>query len=90
MLDHVIGWLAKVWTNLALVPKKRLIIVFPFVATKTSLAWRSKRNVGSLMPCIRKSLFAAAAVENAVIAWLQLARLPGGCASSAQTTRPGV
>jgi hypothetical protein len=38
MLDHVIGWLAKVWTSLALVPKKRLIIVFPFVATKTSLA----------------------------------------------------
>jgi hypothetical protein len=33
--DNVIGWLATDWTNFALVPIKRLIIVFPFVAAKS-------------------------------------------------------
>jgi hypothetical protein len=39
----VTGWLAMVWTSLALVPMKRLNIVFPFVAEKAVPSRRLRR-----------------------------------------------
>jgi hypothetical protein len=41
--ENVTGWLAMDWTNLALVPNKRLIIEVPFVAAKRIPSRRSGR-----------------------------------------------
>jgi hypothetical protein len=90
MLDHVIGWLAKVWTSLALVPKKRLIIVFPFVATKNvpRVALKAQRWFANAVH--QKIVVRRCCGRKRRNCLLQLARLsPSGCASSAQTTRPG-
>jgi phosphoribosyl-dephospho-CoA transferase len=75
--DHVTGWLAMVWTSLALVPMKRLIIVFPFVAEKESLSRRWKALRSQLMPCIRNIEFAACCGRKRRHCSLQLVRLPG-------------
>jgi hypothetical protein len=52
------------WTSLALVPMKRLIIVFPFVAEKAFPARRFAALRGSLMPCIRKIVCRRRAVDQ--------------------------
>ena len=75
---HVAGWLAMVWTSLALVPNKRLIIEVPFVAAKAIPSRRLERYVGVANAVHQKNRQAAhsRAGQNAVIALLQLDEEP--------------